>query len=195
MRSAVEPYPVLQHQPAPAAVPVRRGWWAGLLVLAVGAVAGAAPFLLGAGSVSVAAASAAAAMGVTVVLLTLLRRSRRIPGVVLLLCLVLAAGTVVVTDPAAQFHIATESVPGDGDSDYDYIYAGDIELDLRDREGQVTINAVASQLQLLLPEGATVEVNHLGSDIELPETETQAGTTTLHVEINALASTVTGTYE
>lgn len=202
MRGAVESHPAPTSRPSsppssnpPASPAPRRSWLGGLAVLGVGAVAGLVPVLLGVLNPLTIASSALGAMGLALVAWSLLRRSRRIPGLVLAVCLVMAATTAVLSLPGAGVQSVTGSPQAPGGSEFDYFNAKDVELDFSGvTDGGIEINAVLSEIRITLPEGARIEVNQVGSTVDMPLL-TDGPADGLLIEINAVGSTVTGVYE
>lgn len=193
MRGAVDPYPVATAPAAPVApVAPKRGWWGGLGILAVGGLTMGAMRFTGIGSATTIASVGLLVMGLLLVLWSLMRRSRRIPGLVLVLCLMLAAGTAVIGTGGFQAQTVAGAPLADEGADYDYVNARDVELDLGHlTRGRVTVNAVVSQVTLIVPTGATYEINQFGSEVELPPVVT-GGAEGLVIEINAVGSQITG---
>lgn len=184
----------LYDEPEPAPAPVaRRSWLGALLVLAAGAAGVAASFLFGIIDPAVVLAWGAVASGATLIAWSLLRRSRRIPGVALALVLLLSIAAAGLSAASVTPMSYSTQETSSSQREFDYVNVPGADLDLTGHEsGTVTINAVLSDVSIIIPEGATVEVTQFGSTVDIPPPTTRLGND-LRVEINAVRSTVTGT--
>lgn len=171
----------------------RRSWLGALLVLAAGAAGVAASFLFGIIDPAVVLACGAVASGATLIAWSLLRRSRRIPGVALALVLLLSIAAAGLSAASVTPMSYSTQETSSSQREFDYVNVPGADLDLTGHEsGTVTINAVLSDVSIIIPEGATVEVTQFGSTVDIPPPTTRLGND-LRVEINAVRSTVTGT--
>lgn len=193
MQGAVDPYPMATLPVATAApAAVKRGWWGGLGILVAGGLTMGTLLFVGIGSPTTVASAGLVVMGLLLVLWALIRRSRRIPGFVLVLCLILAAGTALVGSGGFQAQTVAGAPLADEGAEYDYVNTRDVELDLGHlTQGRVTVNVVMSQVTLVIPPGATYEINQFGSEVELPPVVVGEAEG-LIIEINAVGSQVTG---
>ena len=159
-----------QESPVSAPVPITRAetrtsWWAALAVVALTLVAGAIPTMLNMQPVLLwACVSATATAAVLLLIWSLIARSRRLPGALLVLALIGAAGTGVL----AISHAEATTLPLDqavgGTAHYSFVgESGTLDLSrlAADTPATVTINATASviEIQLAAPPGNVSVLN------------------------------------
>ncbi len=184
----------LYDEPAPSPSPAaRRSWLGALLVVAAGVVGTAVPLLIGYVDPAIIAGSGAVASGLALIAWSLLRRSRRIPGLVLAMVLALAIGAAVLgTASVTPMSYSTHHNITADQRDFDYVNVSGAELDLTGHQsGTVSVNVVLSDVTITIPAGASVEITQFGSTVDIPRATGGAGSD-LRVEINAVRSTVSG---
>ncbi len=166
--------PAPQPQPPAVRPASRTSWWGALTVMVLTAVGGAVPLLLGLQPALLwSGAGATLTAAVLLLLWSLLVRTRRLPGALLVLALVGAAGTGALAVNQSQTTMLPLDQGVGGTAQYSFV--GDVSgtLDLTalatDTPATVTIDATASVVNVQLAQPpANIQVNSDTIDVTLP---------------------------